>query len=89
MTVVTELDLSNKPIGEQSFADDANAHMPAALEQYHWLAKSDYGIFIIEQQAEDNVARMENRLKAPAGHMDWRLFPDVLGPRFHYPSPLM
>ena len=82
MTFVTELDLFNLPIGEQSLADRSNAHVRVSLQQYHWLAKSDYGIVIIEQQTADNVPRMEDRLKTPAGQMDWRLFPDVFGPRF-------
>lgn len=69
MPILTEFDLYSLPIGEQSFADDPNPYMLAALEHHPWLANSDYGIVIIERQAVDDLLRMDDRLKTPAGHV--------------------
>lgn len=69
MPVVTELELYDLPIGEQSFADNPDPYMLAALEQYPWLAKSDYGIVITERQAVEDLLRRDDRLKTPAGHI--------------------
>lgn len=66
---VTEMDLFFLPIGEQFFANDPDPHMLAARQAHPWLAKSDYGVLITEREAVDEVLRMDDKLKTPAGHI--------------------
>ena len=64
-----ELDLYDLPIGEQSFANDPDAHMMLALGKHPWLAKSAFGFVITEYNAIDEILRTDANLKTPGAHI--------------------
>ena len=69
MPRITELDLYDLPIGEQSFANDPDPYMIAAREIHPWLAKSPFGIVITEHGACSEILLMDEKLKTPAAHI--------------------
>jgi hypothetical protein len=88
MRLVTELDLHSLPIGEQLFANDPNPHMIAALERHSWLATSDFGIIITDNEALAELMLMDaerarNLLRA--GIWSGYYFP-ACGARWSYQS---
>lgn len=69
MSLPSELELYELPIGEQRFANDPNPHMIAARERHPWLANSPFGIVITEYGACAEILLMDDRLKTPAEHV--------------------
>ncbi len=69
MQRVTDLNLYHLPIGEQLFANNPNPHMLAAFKKHNWLATSDFGVLITDQEAVDDLLRMDKLLKTPANHV--------------------
>lgn len=65
MPMINELQLATMPIASVEFGYDPLPHFEAARRQHDWLAASDIGYVLTRYRANEDILRMDDKLKMP------------------------
>lgn len=65
MPTIHELDLETLPIASEQFGYNPLPHFEAARGKHDWLAASDIGYVLTRYRANEDILRMDDKLKMP------------------------